>query len=113
MNPKTKKILMWICIVLVASQFAAASAGKLFGAAEGNFIRWGYNKTFMYIIGVLEFLGATGLLIPKFRKWAALGLIGIMIGAAYTHLTHGEEIRVLHNLIICLLATGVILFSSE
>lgn len=113
MNPKTKKTLMWICIVLLALQFLAASAGKLTGAAEENFIRWGYSTVFMYIIGVLEFFCAIGLFFPGFRKRAALGIIVIMAGAAYTHLTHDEGIRVIHNAILVLLALGVFVLSKD
>ena len=113
MNPKTKKILMWICVVLLALQFLAASAGKLMGAAEENFIRWGYTTTFMYIVGALELICVVGLFIPNFRKRAALGIIVIMIGAAYTHLTHDEAIRVIHNVVLVLLAIGVITLSKE
>ncbi len=110
MNPKTKKILLWVCIVPLTLLFAAASFGKLSGAAEPNFIRWGYNVTFMYLIGTLEGLAAIGLWISSLRKWAAMGLIGLMIGAAYTHLTHDEPPFVLLNITASLLALGVIRF---
>ncbi len=113
MNPKTKMILMWVCIVPLTLLFATAAFGKLSGAAEPNFIRWGYNITFMYTIGSLEGLGAIGLLIPKLRKWAAFGLIGLMIGAAYTHLTHDEGKYVILNFTVSLLALGVIRFSRK
>jgi putative oxidoreductase len=113
MNPKTRKILMWVCIVLLALQFVAAAAGKLTGAAEENFIRWGYSGTFMYIIGALEIICAIGLFFPAFRKRAALGIIVIMLGAAYTHLTHDEGIRLIHNAILVLMAVGVIALSKE
>jgi len=33
----------------------------------------------IYLTGVLEFLGAIGLLLPRFERWAALGLIGLLI----------------------------------
>jgi putative oxidoreductase len=113
MSPKVKKILMWVCIALLTLQFAAASAGKLTGAAEKRFIDWGYSATFSYIIGSLELLGAIGLFFPKFRMWAACGLMGIMIGAAYTHLTHNESSRLIHNSIVSLIAVGVIYFSRK
>lgn len=104
---------MWVCVALLALQFVAASAGKLTGAAEKRFVDWGYNATFSYIIGALELLGAIGLFFPKFRMWAAYGLIGIMIGAAYTHLTHDESSRLVHNSIVSLIAVGVIYFSRN
>ena|SRR3989344_5965499 len=45
-----------------------------------------YPSWFMYLIGILELAGAIGLLVPKFRKYANLGLLGIVIGAFYTHI---------------------------
>ena len=115
MNPKTKQILMWVCIVPLALLFAFTSFGKLSGdpETEANFIRWGYTPVFKIVIGCLEGLGAIGLLIPRLRKWAALGLIGIMIGAAYTHLTHDEAKFVVLNTVVTLLALGVIRFSKQ
>ena len=42
------------------------------------------------IIGVFEILGAVGLLIPRTSAIASVGLIIIMVGALFTHLTHNE-----------------------
>jgi len=113
MSPKIKRIALWICIVLLALQFVAASAGKLSGGAQTRFINWGYAASFSYIIGVLELSGAIGLFIPRLRFFAACGLIGIMIGAAYTHLVHNEASRLIHNSIVILIALGVIYFSKR
>jgi len=33
----------------------------------------------IYLTGVLEFLGAIGLLLARFERWAALGLIALLI----------------------------------
>jgi uncharacterized membrane protein len=41
-------------------------------------------------IGVCELSGAIGLWIPRLSFWAAAGLIVIMIGAVYTHLSNAE-----------------------
>lgn len=54
--------------------------------AVHQFHHWGYPETFMYVIGILEFLGAIGLLLPKIRFLAAVGLSVIMAGAIYTHI---------------------------
>ena len=58
----------------------------------GRFAAWGYPEWFLYVIATLEALGAVGLLIPRFASYAAAGLVVIMIGAIYTHLTHDEGI---------------------
>ena len=104
---------MWVCIGLLTFHFAINSFNKLSGAAEPNFIRWGYDVNFMYIIGFLEGLGAVGLWIPKLRKWAAVGLVGLMIGAVYTHLTHHEAPHIALNLTASLLALGIMRFSGR
>lgn len=66
------------------------------------FVDWGYAPWFATVIGVLEVLGAIGLLIPRLTKAAILGLTGIMIGAAYTHITNDEGAQVIRPLIFLL-----------
>ena len=51
---------------------------------------------------MLEVLGAIGLLIPRLTKAAILGLTGIMIGAAYTHITNDEGAQVIRPIIFML-----------
>ncbi|MFQ5526754.1 MAG: DoxX family protein [Thermoanaerobaculia bacterium] len=51
------------------------------------------------LIGVVELAGAIGLLIPKTTRWAAVGLVAVMLGAAYTHVSNGEGVQVLRPLI--------------
>ncbi|MEZ5427266.1 MAG: DoxX family protein [Pyrinomonadaceae bacterium] len=96
---KVKSIISWVLVVLLALLFAAASLGKLTGAAGPMFEKWGYPAWFALFIGVCELAGAVGLLIPKLTKWAILGLTAIMLGAAYTHLANGEGLQVLRPLI--------------
>ncbi|MCW5909682.1 MAG: DoxX family protein [Cyclobacteriaceae bacterium] len=108
MNSKVKRIAIWICASLLALQFLGAGIGKLKVSSLERWHYWGYSDGFMHLIGVLEMLGAIGILIPKLRKWAAIGLIGIMLGAAYTHLAHDEISRLLHVAIVTLVACLVI-----
>lgn len=108
MNSKVKRIAIWICASLLALQFLAVGFGKLRVSSLEKWHYWDYSNGFMHLIGVLEMLGAIGILIPKLRKWAAIGLIGIMVGAAYTHLTHDEINRLLHVAIVTLVAGLVI-----
>lgn len=95
MSPKVRMITAWVVAVLVAGLFIMAGIPKVNPNAINpemveNFEKWGYGLTFMKVIGVLEILGAIGLLIPRIWHLAALGLMGLMGGAAYTHLTAGE-----------------------
>lgn len=113
MNSRAKKITAWVCASLLALQFLAAGFGKLRVTSLERWHHWGYPDGFMHLIGVLELLGGIGVLIPKLRKWAAIGLIGIMLGAAYTHIKHDEIDRLLHVTIITLIAGLVIWIDAE
>ena len=53
--------------------------------AVGIFEQIGVGLWLMYLTGALEALGALGLLTPWFSGLAALGLMGVMSGAALTH----------------------------
>jgi putative oxidoreductase len=50
-------------------------------AAVKEFEMIGFGQWFRYVTGILEVTGAIGLLIPKYRFWAALLIATIMLGA--------------------------------
>lgn len=92
---KGTKIAYWILAVLIALPFFAGAYLKLTGSEMEvtGFQYFGYALWFMYVIGVLELLGALGILFggvihKQLPRLAALGLLGIMIGALYSHATH-------------------------
>lgn len=82
----------WVLQILLAVLFVMMGAQKLMGEAEvaANFARWGMPSLMLTLIGALEVAGGIGLLIPRLAGLAAAGLIPIMIGALFTHLSHGE-----------------------
>jgi len=86
----------WIASALLFLLYAVvASPPKLTGnpqAVEG-FLKYGYNDAFRVFIGTCELLGGIGLLIPRLSFWAAAGLGIIMLGAVYTHVSHGELVQ--------------------
>ena len=77
---------------LLATIFFASGAAKLAGLEFEMvaFERWGYGIEFMYLTGALEVAGAIALFIPKLLRFAAIGLVLLMIGAMGTHLIHQE-----------------------
>lgn len=82
-------ITLWVLQVLLAVFFLVAAAGpKLLGDpyAVEIFGEIGAGQWFRYLVGTLELLGAIGLLIPRLAGLAALGLVGVMIGAVLTQL---------------------------
>ncbi|MGH2599123.1 MAG: DoxX family protein [Dehalococcoidia bacterium] len=80
---------LWVLQVLLAVFFLLAAAGpKLLGeqTAVEVFDDIGAGQWFRYVVGVLELAGAVGLVIPRLAGLAALGLVGIMVGATFTQL---------------------------
>lgn len=106
MSPKVRSILAWIVAILMGAFFIMMGFNKLNSNPEmvSEFQRWGYDPTFMKLIGSLEVLGGIGLLIPRIWYMGALGLIGLMGGAAYTHLTIGDPMtKVAFNVVLIVL----------
>jgi len=81
-------ITLWVGQVLLAALFAFAATPKLLGepTAVANFQTIGFGQWFRYLTGTCELAGAIGLLIPRLSGLAALGLVGVMIGATLTNL---------------------------
>lgn len=78
---------LWGMQVLLAAFFLLAAAGpKLLGEplAVDMFAQIGVGQWLRYLVGVLELAGAIGLLVPRLAGLAALGLVGLMVGAALT-----------------------------
>lgn len=80
-------ITLWLFQALLAFQFAAGGLLKLSGdpAMVDMFAAIGASQGFRYVVGALEVAGAVGLLIPRLSGLAALGLVGLMVGAAATN----------------------------
>lgn len=75
---------LWVLQVLLALMFVVGSAGpKFFGEAYAVqiFSEIGVGQWFRYVVGALELAGGLGLLVPRLAGSAAVGLIGVMVGA--------------------------------
>lgn len=89
---KGLRIALYVVSGLLTALYLFASSGKLSGnpqAIEG-FAKYGYSDGFRLFIGAAELSGAIGLWLPRLQFWAAAGLMIIMLGAVYTHVSHGE-----------------------
>ncbi|NVK25912.1 MAG: DoxX family protein [Gammaproteobacteria bacterium] len=77
---------------ILALIFFASGGAKLFSLSfeVEAFTRWGYSITFMYFTGILEVLGAIGLLIKRLSSLSAFCLAGLMLGAIGTHIIQRE-----------------------
>lgn len=109
-DSKTKRIAAWGIQILLAALFALAALGKLTRNPQwiSRFRGYGYSAGFCVLIGALEATGALGLLIPRIARYAAIGLLGIMSGALYTHLVNHEAPQAWRPLIFMVLLAIVI-----
>lgn len=86
---KGANTMLWGLQILTAAAFLAAGGAKLAGAAQmvAVFEKVGVGQWFRYVTGLLEVLGAIGLLIPRATFYAAALLAVVMVGAVISHLT--------------------------
>ena len=84
---KGRLITLWILSSLVALTFLAAGGGKLAGAAVmiEMFDKVGLGQWFRYFTGLLEVVGAIGLLMSRYAFYAAVLLAIVMVGAIIAH----------------------------
>jgi hypothetical protein len=109
-------IFVWIVQVLLAAIFALQGV-LLISPPEAMkvvFDALPFSRGFMVVIGVLDVLGAIGLILPwalnfqpRLTPLAAAGLTIIMIGAVVTHLMRGEIAQAIPALIIMVLSAFV------
>jgi uncharacterized membrane protein YphA (DoxX/SURF4 family) len=109
-------VALWIIAALLALAFLAAGVMKLTQSKEKlatSGMRWteDYNAPTIRTIGVLELLAALGLILPAALNvvpvlvpMAALGLVVIMLGAAYTHARRKEFPMIFGNVVLLALA---------
>src|SRR5262245_41281076 len=102
------QIGLWTLQILLGVVFVLLGAGK-FGDPTWarRFAAWGYPPGFYMVIGALEALGGLAVLIPAAASYGAALLGAIMIGAAATHLLHGEFPRIPPPLVYLALLTVV------
>jgi uncharacterized membrane protein YphA (DoxX/SURF4 family) len=86
---KGRLITLWTLSGIVALAFIGAGGAKLVGAAAmvELFDKVGLGQWFRYVTGLLEVMGAIGLLIPRYAFYAAALLAMVMVGAIVAHVT--------------------------
>ena len=98
---KFKPYLLWIAKIIISMLFLLASIGKLSKneLVIKMFHDWGYFDGFYFMIGLLEFILAILLLIPKTSLYAAVLLFILMIGALITHLNNDPFVEIIRPII--------------
>lgn len=111
-------IALWIVQALLAVVFSMAGAMKLAQPKEKMAERMAFVEDLtegqLRAIGVLEILGAIGLILPALAgilPWltplAAVGLVLTMIGAMVVHVRRNEYSNLVVNLVLLALAAFV------
>src|SRR4051794_839524 len=109
------KIAYWVIAALLAVMYLFAGGKKLFQSREALLPMMGWiDRTPMWavrVLGVLEILGAAGLILPPLTGIAvglavaaAIGLVVIQVGAIAVHLSRNESKVIGFNVV--LLALG-------
>lgn len=111
-------IILWIVQVLLAVAFLMAGAMKVMQPKEKMQEKMAWVEDFsqnqIRTIGILEVLGAIGLILPAvtgilpiLTPLAAVGLVLTMLGAARTHMRRGENQMIMMNAVLLILAAFV------
>ncbi|MGA3014442.1 MAG: DoxX family protein [Bacteroidales bacterium] len=115
---KTLNIILWIAQVILAGMFIMAGFMKTTMPIEQLSVSLPWAKDvpawLVRIIGISEFLGALGLILPSLLRikpiltpLAALGIIAIMAMAAVFHITRTEISGVVFTFILALVAVFI------
>lgn len=91
-----KKTIFYILLVLSSAVFLFSGSGKLVGVEEAIKQNQSLNLDiwFIKLIGLFELMGIIGLWLPKFRPYATICLMVIMIGAIGTHIGAAQPYNV-------------------
>jgi putative oxidoreductase len=76
-------VALWVVQALLAAFYLMGAVPKILGdpvVLEG-FALIGFGAAATMVIGLLEVAGAVGLLVPRLCGVAALGFVGLMVGA--------------------------------
>lgn len=93
---KRKNIIYWIVTGWLSLGMISTAIVQLIGMDEEleNFLRLGYPKYVMTIMGVWKILGVIAILLPKWplvKEWAYAGFFFAMSGALISHFVVGDD----------------------
>jgi len=106
---KWQSVSVSVLAVILALAFAGAGIAKLFSAPMmvAEFALFGYPQWFLYVVGALEVLSAIFFLLPRLRAVATAIVVCIMIGAIFSHVTHGQFGMAIGPLVLLVLAIAL------
>jgi uncharacterized membrane protein YphA (DoxX/SURF4 family) len=96
MSSKSAITALRVVSALLALTFVVTGVSKVAAVppSPDNFARWGFSPGFMVGVGVVEIVGAVGLLVPRTAPFAAIVLLLTMGGALRTGLVHHETLHI-------------------
>jgi putative oxidoreductase len=108
-----KEVVIWIITLMLALVCLRSGLMKMPGVPGvefwiRDFQRWGYPDWFRLLVGVAELLSFALLLIPRFAGYGAIVFAVVMLGAIFTHSSHGETGRLPFIFFLLLLSVAVI-----
>jgi putative oxidoreductase len=91
-----RAFVAWVLSVLLALTFFSMGVEKLMDEPmmAGLFRLFGYPPWSMTLVGAVEIVGAAFVLIPRLAHVGAFLLGCVMVGAIFSHLTHGQAYMV-------------------
>jgi putative oxidoreductase len=104
---RSMNILLWVLQGITALGFAFTGLMKLTGSPQALavFEAMGTASWMPYVLGVLELLGAIGLLIPRLSGLSALAFVALTVGAVICHAVWGGFAA--PAIVMLILAAGV------
>ncbi|MBY3989588.1 DoxX family protein [Rhodococcus fascians] len=112
-------VVLWILAGVLAAVFVLSGGMKVLGKREDMIEKTPYVEDFpqgaVRGIGVVEVLGAVGLIVPALTgipdvlvPLAASGLVLVMIGAVVVHLRRGEGVKAAAPAIVFAIISAVV-----
>jgi uncharacterized membrane protein YphA (DoxX/SURF4 family) len=88
---KTRTVITWLLTIIVAGTFLWAGITKISNPEEyaDTWSKWGIGAAWVIIVGVLEILGAIGILIPQLAAIPSFCLALLMIIASVLCFSNG------------------------
>lgn len=118
---KTSKFLnisLWTAQILLFASLIWASSMKLFQPIDELSKMWPWtaeNRGLVIITGIIDAMAAIGLILPnlinpktRFTKYAAYGVILLMISASLFHISRGEISQIGINIFFLLISIYIV-----
>ena len=99
-----------ISVVIMSMMFIYSSMTIfLMPGWSDQFAVWGYSQVFLYFVGSIELIIAVAVFAKPTRVYGILGLIVIMLGALYTHLTNDQPDEIYAAIFMLFLAISTLI----